>query len=104
MHSTGFTCSTEPSIALARPMRPPRLKNSSVATEKYVCTWSRIALIFFTTASASAPLATISVAARVSNPNDIDTSCESTTCTLVGSVISAPCMADAYVPLNFCEM
>src|SRR5439155_10982927 len=88
-------CSTDPSSALARPMRPPRLRNSRVATEKYVCTCSRMSFTLATTASAPAPCATSSEAASVSNPSDIEASCESITCTRFASVISAPCTADA---------
>ena len=85
-------------------MRPPRRRNSRVATEKYVCTCSRIAVIRCATDSASEPWAAISVAARVSSPSDIEASWESITRTRLASVISAPCRADAYVPLNFSEM
>ena len=104
MHSTGFTCSTEPSIALARPIRPPRRKNSSVATEKYVCTLSRMPVMRSMMDAADSPCAAISDAARVKRPRDMETSCESTTWTRLGSVISAPCTADAYVPLSFSDM
>ena len=59
---------------------------------------------FETIASASEPEAAMVEAASVTSPNDIDTTCESMTCTRLASVISAPCRADSYVPLSFSEM
>ena len=104
MQSTGLTWSTDPSSALARPILPPRRKNSSVATEKKVCTRSRIALARWTIASALSPCAAIWEAASVRRPSDMETSCESITRTRFESVISDACTADAYVPLSFSEM
>ncbi len=85
-------------------MRPPRRKNSSVATEKYVCKCGRIAMTLLSMAAASRSCAAKDDATKAMSPSDIDTTSESMTCTRLGSVMSAAWRADATVPLNFSEM
>src|SRR4029077_2976623 len=71
---------------------------------KYVWTCGLIASTRLSMVPASRSCAARAAATSATRPSDIETTSESITCTLLGSVMSAAWRADAYVPLSFSEM
>src|SRR5207248_675699 len=94
----------------ARPDRPrcrrcrARRRNSSVDTAKKQRAASRIRVSSATTSEPSAPRSAAAEATRTRAPSGIEANSESNTRTRSPPAISAPCWAEAKVPLSLLEM
>ena len=77
----GFTFSVDPIHALAAPIRPPRLRNSSVSIANHIFSSRRASAAAAATCPASPPAAAAFAAARTRKPRPPAAVVESTTST-----------------------